>query len=96
MIIIFLDFSQDSCLAHSKGSEIFIFEIEQENRVMTHNSPNEKGKTTSISQRILLDLKTMNDIDKSISIILMKVHQIKQHLVILGTTHGNYFFGFFF
>lgn len=63
---------------------------------MIQNSPNEKGKTTSISHRILLDLKTINDIDKSISIILMKVHQLKQHLVILGTSHGTFSSDFFF
>lgn len=55
---------------------------------MFNLSPVEKGKTNSINLRLLLDLKVYPDIDRSISIISLKVHFLKQHLLIIGTTNG--------
>jgi len=79
-------------LAHSKGSEIFLVDLEQENRVMHECSPVEKGKISTINPRILLDLKSFQDIDKAITIYTIRIHSLKPHLVMLGTTHGKIYF----
>lgn len=83
-----LDFSRDSLLAHSKGSEVFLVDLEQENRVMHECSPVEKGKISTINPRMMLDLKLFQDIDKAITIYTIKIHPLKAHLIMLGTTHG--------
>ena len=82
------DFSKDSLLAHSKGSEIFLIDLEQDNRVMHECSPVEKGKSSTINPRMLLDLKILQDIDKAITIYTIRIHPLKPHLIMLGTTHG--------
>jgi len=76
-------------LAHGKSSEIFLLDLEQDNRVMTDVSPVERGKISTINPRVLLDLKLLQDIDKSIIIYTIKVHPLKPHLIMLGTTHGK-------
>lgn len=75
-------------MAHSKGSEIFLLDLEQDNRVMMECSPVEKGKISNINPRILLDLKMFPDIEKSICIYTLRVNPLKPHLLMLGTSHG--------
>lgn len=79
-------------MAHSKGSEIFLVDLEQENRVMQDCSPVEKGKLSNINPRILLDLKMFPDIEKNIGIYTLRINPLKPHLIMLGTNHGNIIF----
>jgi hypothetical protein len=75
-------------LAHGKSSEIYLIDIEQDQKVPL--TPEEKGKHQKIITRQLLDLKNVPDMDKNILIYTTKVHELKPHLVMLGTSHGFY------